>query len=188
MSFTPLPNNFIDQVMPTLKDTEWRLLCIIARQTLGWSDGKGKRRERDWLSQSQLKARTGRQSASISAALDALIRHRLIDAFDARGNLLLTPEQRRRHRGPIFYGLCQIASNSSGSKNEIQSEIQKANTTKEINDKRNIKIGRDKRHQIECESPNFIMAGWHNQSLDGPVIYKGWINAGDVASQRYRRN
>ena len=77
--FTAIPNVLIDEVMPTLKDTEWRLLCVIARQTLGWVDKNGKRKQRDWMSQSQLIARTGRNSAALSTALDVLVRENLIE-------------------------------------------------------------------------------------------------------------
>ena len=163
--FTPLPNHFIDEVMPTLKDTEWRLLCVIVRQTLGWSDSHGKRKQRDWLTQRQLMNRTGRSSEAISAALDALIRRRLIDACDAGGALLLTPAQRRRHRGAIFYGLCSHESNAPS--NTAKSELQKANTTKEMKDKRNIYIKRS------------------DDREDSITINRGWARADQLAASRY---
>ena len=28
-NYTPFPNKLIDEVMPTLRDTEWRVLCVI---------------------------------------------------------------------------------------------------------------------------------------------------------------
>ena len=166
--FTPVPNEFIDKVMPTLKDTEWRLLCVIARQTIGWSDGKGKRKERDWLTQSQLMARTGRNSAALSAAVDALIRHRLVDAFDASGNLLLTPQERRRHRGPVFYGLCRKETQEHLP--PAKSELQKANTTKETRDKR----------KINKEGANQNLG-----SQRGVTIHRGWVKAHQLAAERY---
>ena len=44
--FTAFPNVLLDQVMPSLRDTEWRLLCVIVRQTVGWNrDGKPKARD-----------------------------------------------------------------------------------------------------------------------------------------------
>ena len=129
--FTAIPNILIDEIMPTLKDTEWRLLCVIARQTLGWVNKSGKRKQRDWLSQSQLIARTGRNSAALSAALDVLVRDNLIECQTENGEPLLTPEQRRQYRGRTYFSLApqriQLA----------KSELQKANRTKERENKRN---------------------------------------------------
>lgn len=57
---TPVPVALIDRVMPTLRDTELRVLLVVVRQTLGWQVGKDPylRKERDWLTQSQLMRRT----------------------------------------------------------------------------------------------------------------------------------
>ncbi len=102
--FTAIPNVLIDEVMPTLKDTEWRLLCVVARQTLGWKDGKGRKR-RDWISQSQMIAKTGRNSAAISAALDVLVREDLLECCDSQGQPLETPVQRRRCHSRVYWSL-----------------------------------------------------------------------------------
>ncbi len=62
---TPFPNHLLDNAMPRLRDTEWRLLCVLVRQTLGWQNkSEGGRKQRDWLTQAQLKKRTGRDSAA----------------------------------------------------------------------------------------------------------------------------
>ena len=37
--FAAFPCVLIDRLMPTLKDTEWRLICVIVRQTVGWGAG-----------------------------------------------------------------------------------------------------------------------------------------------------
>lgn len=103
-AFVPFPTALFDEQMPKLKDTEWRLLCVIVRQTLGWQSGKGRKR-RDWMSQKQLIARTGRASAALSAALDALVRENLVECRDARGELLLSPQQRHNHRGRVYFSL-----------------------------------------------------------------------------------
>ncbi len=103
-AFVPFPTALVDEQMPHLKDTEWRLLCVIVRQTLGWQSGKG-RKKRDWMSQSQLMTRTGRNSAALSAALDALVRKNLIECCDKEGEPLITPQQRRRHRGRVYFAL-----------------------------------------------------------------------------------
>ncbi len=61
----PVPNRLVDEVLPTLKDTELRVLLIVLRQTLGWREGSDTRarwryKRRDWISHSQMVRRTGR--------------------------------------------------------------------------------------------------------------------------------
>lgn len=159
--FTALPNKLIDEVMPTLKDTEWRVLCVVARQTIGWVDKGGKRKQRDWMSQSQLIAKTGRNSAALSAALDVLVRQNLIECQAENGELLDTSEKRRRHRGRIYFSLALERMQLT------KSELQKANRTKEKENKRNL---------LTIEE---------NQSVR---FYSGWSAAGEVAKSRYDLN
>jgi hypothetical protein len=103
---TPFPNILIDEIMPRLKDTQWRVLCVVVRQTLGWHDkASGRRKERDWLTRSQLKARTGRNSEALALAIDALVKQGYITAHNSAGELLKTPSARRDNRGRIYYGL-----------------------------------------------------------------------------------
>ncbi len=104
---TPFPNLLIDRIMPDLSDTEWRLLCVVCRQTLGFvsQGGQPSRRTRDWLTHSQLKARTGRASEAVSRAIDGLIRKNLIEVRTYAGEPLLTPPERRRCQGMLFFSL-----------------------------------------------------------------------------------
>ena len=53
----------------------------------GWQEGPDpkRRKERDWLTQSQLMRRTGRASGAVSRAVDALVRGGLIDVLDPGG-------------------------------------------------------------------------------------------------------
>src|SRR6266404_747997 len=83
---TPFPNVLIDRIMPTLRDTEWRVLCTVVRQTLGWHSAAGKRKTSDWLTQSQLKRRTGRESAAVSQAIESLVRKGLLCVRDETGS------------------------------------------------------------------------------------------------------
>src|SRR5688572_27745316 len=72
---TPFPNILLDEALPLLKDTEWRLLCVIVRQTLGRYDRETQaRKQRDWLTREQLKARTGRDSEALTKAIDTLVK------------------------------------------------------------------------------------------------------------------
>lgn len=102
---TPVPNFLLDQVMPRLRDTEWRLLCIIVRQTSGWVLGDGTRKKADWLSHFQLKRKTGRSSAAISKAIDGLVRSGLIIVRDLSGQPLTSPRDRRQSHSRLSFSL-----------------------------------------------------------------------------------
>ena len=106
---TPFPNRLLDDFMPILSDTEWRVLCVVARQTLGWEDGQGGRKAADWLTQSQLKARTGRASEAVSRAIDGLVRKGLIQVCSEAGEVLATPQARQRCTGRMLFGLAPQA-------------------------------------------------------------------------------
>lgn len=128
---TPVPNDMLDRVMPTLRDTELRVLLVVVRQTLGWQDGpnSSRRKERDWLTQSQLMRRTGRASEAVSAAVDGLVRARLIEVQDRWRRPLVTPAERRRCLGKLYYRLGpELGENSLRLP---ESEHAKPNITKE---------------------------------------------------------
>ncbi|MCX6379874.1 MAG: hypothetical protein NT023_10425 [Armatimonadetes bacterium] len=102
----PFPNHLLDVEMPRLSDTEWRVLCVLVRQTLGWRDEVvGSRKLRDWLTHSQLKKRTGRESAAVSRAVQSLLTKRLIVVEDSEGQALITPQQRQRQLGRLYFCL-----------------------------------------------------------------------------------
>lgn len=137
---TPFPNALLDQVMPSLTDTEWRLLCVVVRQTRGWRHGENGRKDRDWLTHSQLKLRTGRASEAISRAIDSLIRQRLIEVCDEQGYALPTAAARRRYAGRLYYrlGAAVLEAESEMPESEVNispNEIRKAKTTKETESK-----------------------------------------------------
>ncbi len=127
---TPVPNELLDRVMPTLRDTELRVLLVVVRQTLGWQDGPNmsQRKGKDWLTQSQLMRRTGRASGAVARAIDALVQARLISVLDRFGAPLRTSAERRRHLGRLYYRL-----EPGGSTSDIRSKSEhaKAHTTKE---------------------------------------------------------
>lgn len=87
----------IDRQLPTLSDTELRVLLVVVRQTLG----RGK--ERDWLARSQIVSRTGRSPASVSRAVEALIQKRLIVAEDGSGQSCSTPQSRRALQSRLYF-------------------------------------------------------------------------------------
>lgn len=93
---TQVPNIIFDDLMSGLTDTELRVLLVIVRQTLGWIENPitKTRKEKDWISYSQLKEKTGRQSEALSNSLRGLEDKKLIEVFDKEGNRLLTKEAR----------------------------------------------------------------------------------------------
>ena len=72
--FTRTPNYLLDRLLPTLRDTELRVLLVVTRATTGWNrDGRAVE-----MSYRQLAQRTGRSRTAIVEALRSLERHRLI--------------------------------------------------------------------------------------------------------------
>ena len=103
---TAFPNALVDDEMPNLSDTEWRILCVLVRQTLGWQEeGGSSRKVRDWLTNSQLKTRTGRESAAVCRAIQSLLAKRLIVVEDSEGKPLLASRQRQRQLGRLYFRL-----------------------------------------------------------------------------------
>lgn len=139
--WTPFPNSLIDLYMPKLTDTEWRILVTVVRQTLGWQhDQSGKRRPRVCLSHWQLKKRTGRQSAAISAAVESLSAHCLIIIRDGTGVLLDSPRQRRSAKTTLYFELAPwIHSFSTGPTQQKQNRISESEKNKRYLNKRNNK-------------------------------------------------
>ncbi len=171
---TPVPVALIDRVMPTLRDTELRVLLVVVRQTLGWQVGKDPlvRKERDWLTQSQLMRRTGRASGAVARAVDGLVRRGLIDVLDGAERLLMTPAERRRCLGRLYYRLHKPeasagATSASTKSASAKTAHAKAHTTKETLYK-NRRTGK--------------------QNVDNPVEKplvirsRGWVRATDILS------
>lgn len=78
--WTKVPNVVFDRLLPTLRDTELRLLLILIRQTSGWQrEGKA-----ITITYGRLKNRSGRQSEAVSFALKALEKRGLIHRDVAR--------------------------------------------------------------------------------------------------------
>lgn len=126
---TPFPDWLLDRLMPRLRDVEWRLICVLVRQTLGWQTGDGKPKQSDWLSHSQLRRRTGRSSSAISPAIDFLCRNRLVEIDDGLGEPLRTAFERRRHRGPLFFRLHLERLKHKQKRLRLKKRIHKPGTT-----------------------------------------------------------
>lgn len=103
---TLIPSALIRNELPTLKMAELKVVLVVADQTLGWIDpATGGRKEADWLTHSQLKARTGCASEALSRAIDSLVRRNLIEVLSDTGEFLFTAHSRRRCAGRLFFKL-----------------------------------------------------------------------------------
>lgn len=77
--WTKVPNVLLDRLLPTLKDTELRVLLLLIRQTSGWNHED----RAVMLSYRSLIQRTGRKSEALSHALRALKQRGLIHTVRA---------------------------------------------------------------------------------------------------------
>ena len=92
---TQIPNAVIDVHLKNLSEKELKILLLIIRQTIGFSDGKGGRKKREWLSQRFISTRTGLSNKSISLGLRELISKNIVIATNKKGALLDNPEARK---------------------------------------------------------------------------------------------
>lgn len=87
LNSTQIPNYLLDEAMPNLTDTEFRVVMIIARQTYGWH------KESDQISYSQLVKKTGRYKEAIAKSLKSLREKGIIQVTDQKGKVLLSKEE-----------------------------------------------------------------------------------------------
>lgn len=103
---TPVPNQIFDVYLKRLKPAELKLLLIVIRQTLGWQERDSKKRkQRDWLSGSQLREKTGCSRRALCDAIESLVKQGLIEVSDGQGKVLSNaPDRRGQTR--LYYRLC----------------------------------------------------------------------------------
>lgn len=157
---TPFPNVLIDKVMPRLRDTEWRLLTVLIRQTLGWNLGNGQRKVTDWLSHGQLRRKTGRSSAAISLAIEFLCRNNLIRVSDGRGQPLQTAFERRRNRGRIYFMVDPEVLSGERLPGRFKSRIQKPGMTKNTQDKKVVVPAEKQKRTNRNDQPQGEWGDW----------------------------
>ena len=94
---TAVPNALFDVHLRKLKIAELKVVLVVIRQTLGWSDQHAttKRKEKDWISNGQLLRKTGCSRRAISYATDVLVSNGLIEVLDICGNALTKPSARK---------------------------------------------------------------------------------------------
>ncbi len=142
---TPFPNEVLDTYLPRLRDCEWRVLCVVIRLTCGWTKKDGTRKDRDWITNSQFRAKTGRGSDAVSSAIDSLVRQGFLDVHDEHGRALRSPAMRKSRFGRLYFSLGSVlmeaiaTSNREGRIEKV--ETTKASITKETHNKRGVKNG-----------------------------------------------
>ncbi len=170
------------ELLPTLKDSEFRVLLVVLAQTLGWQNENGiGRKERDWISHSRFKQQTGRSSQAISDAIDVLVRRNLIQVTTVAGEVLVSKADRRRSHTKVFYGLAPsfleaIYTANPWFKNYPQATLdsrnRKVETTKQITKK-----------NINREGGLFVPPN-PRQQTPAIRIHRGWESAGSVIRRK----
>jgi hypothetical protein len=102
---TQVPNFLFDTHLRELTEAELKVLLITIRQTLGWFDSStGKRKERDRITHSQFRQKTGLSKRIISKTINSLSIKKLIQVTDFMGKELQEPKD-RRGKPYLFYGV-----------------------------------------------------------------------------------
>jgi len=107
---TPTPNELYNGEMRKMSDAELRVVLLVTRATLGWElDSRtGMRKIEDWISHSQIVEKTGKSSRAISYAIASCVKNGWIETRDKDGNILKTPNDRRKYGKKIYYRLGKI--------------------------------------------------------------------------------
>lgn len=109
LNSTQVPHVILRQWIRVLSGPAFKCLTIITDATLGWVADKatGRRKERDWISQTQLMTRTGIKSRkTIGKAMSELLdKHKVVEAYSFEEEPLNTPMKRKDHGSRIYYRL-----------------------------------------------------------------------------------
>ena len=88
-NFTQTPNILIDEWLPILSPTEFKLIMVIVRKTFGWH------KESDTISLKQLVKATGMSKQGCINAIDGLVKHGLIFKIQSCGEYGQLPNSYR---------------------------------------------------------------------------------------------
>ena len=104
---TQLPNYIVDELLPHLKNAEFKVLIVIVRQTIGWIEDAetGRRKDRDWISTRQMSIRSGMSERAINSAVQSLVDMHLIETWTEDGRLLETSQDRSQAGSRVYYRL-----------------------------------------------------------------------------------
>ena len=104
---TQVPKIVFDTHLPSLTESELKLLLIIIRQTFGWFDkATGQRKTRDRISHGQFMKKTGLSRRVITKALKSLIEKDLVTVTCENGKTLHRAVE-RKGMARLFYSFLQ---------------------------------------------------------------------------------
>jgi len=86
--FTKVLDDYIDYYLPLLSGSEFKLLILIVRTTVGWN------KDKDILCYNQIIKRTGLSRRIITPSIEKLYQLKLIQITDESGKQLNTAQQR----------------------------------------------------------------------------------------------
>ena len=102
---TQVPNILFDTHLRKLTESELKILLIVIRQTIGWYDkATGKRKERDRITCSQFRLKTGLSKRSVTKTIQSLSVKKLIQVTDFAGKELCESIA-RKGKTHLFYTL-----------------------------------------------------------------------------------
>lgn len=129
---TAVPNVFFDQQLASLSGSAVRVYLKIIRNVLGWRDGSGRVKDRDWIAHSQFE-KTGLSNRSVTSAIDELLSKGMIAVSDALGNDISDPATRKKAKR-VFYALVlPDQAKTTGYHEKTKEKLpQELRTTKEI--------------------------------------------------------
>lgn len=137
ISTTPVPNVIFDKHLNKLKSAELKMLLVITRQTLGWRDINSQngtnRKEKDWISASQLQKKTGSSRRAITDATKILVKRNLIKVLSQKGGVLKSPN-RRRGEFRLIYKLSTACVKAV--KKDVETSGEKQKIAQDISEKR----------------------------------------------------
>lgn len=125
---TPVANEVFDYWLREASPSEYKVLNVVVRQTMGWQDKStlSERKERAWISNQLFKEKTNLSKGVIAGAIQVLFDKNAIRVFDEEGNLLDTPEKRRGKQRLYFQlgpGLIPISSKAVQDLSEKQTDL-----------------------------------------------------------------
>jgi len=123
LNTTPVPNVIFDIYLKELNSAELKVLLVVIRQTFGWADRRGMfgRKETDWISGKQLIQKTGSSKRAITSAIDVLVRKKIIEILDDKGNILDNP-LKRQGKTKLYYRI------DSGVYNTVENPMENFST------------------------------------------------------------
>jgi len=106
---TQTPNIILDEWLSKLSGPEFKIIMLLVRQTIGWTQNSetGRRKDRDWMNLKQIMKKTGiRSDRTVSKSIANLSDNlKIIETVTETGFQLINPLKREQHSGKIYYRL-----------------------------------------------------------------------------------